>query len=404
MSGPAIRVVDLAKRYRVGRGVVQLRTLFRDIRERDGDVRWAVRDVSFEVGRGEAMAIIGPNGAGKTSILKMLSRVTTPTSGRAEVAGRVSALIELGAGFHPDLTGRENIFLNGVILGMRRREIRRRFDEIVEFAGIGPYLDTPIKRYSSGMYARLGFSVAAHVEPEILLVDEVLAVGDMAFQQKCQEKMRALRARGTSLVLVSHNLDVVRRTCDRALVLLEGRTLFQGSAADAVVAYSDAIRDASRSSIVAVPEEKGLARRAMTFDCEIESVRLLDQEGESCRVFRSGSIARVCMEVRFHRDVVAPVFALSIFDGRGQVAYDVSTHLLEMTTPSFGAGEAAEIVFTIETHLVEGSYEITVDVASSDLTHYFDRRERAIGLIVESAYRATGVADLHAEVEVARRP
>ena len=214
-------------------------------------------------------------GQEKPPFFKLLSRVTRPTSGDINVNGRLSALIELGAGFHQDLTGRDNIYLNGTILGMRRSEITSRFDQIVEFAGIGKYLDTPVKRYSSGMYARLGFAIAAHVDPQVLLVDEVLAVGDYAFQIKCYARMEELRRNGATLIFVSHNLEAVRQVCDRGLVMYRGEAIFQGSAPEAVVAYSDAIRQAARQTQVEVPLEEGLSQRIMTFDAEIERVRLL---------------------------------------------------------------------------------------------------------------------------------
>ena len=195
---PSIVLDQISKRYRTGTGLTNFRDLFTDRRNTAPEkYHWAVKDVNFSLQPGDALGIIGPNGAGKTTLLKLLSRVTKPTSGNIHVNGRLSALIELGAGFHPDLAGRDNIFLNGTILGMRRSEIKSRFDEIVDFAGIGDYLDTPVKRYSSGMYARLGFAIAAHVDPQILLVDEVLAVGDYAFQQKCYARMDELRSHGT---------------------------------------------------------------------------------------------------------------------------------------------------------------------------------------------------------------
>ena len=199
---PSIVVDQVTKRYRIGTGLTNLRDLFANRKDVSPEkYHWAVNDVNFSLQPGEALGIIGPNGAGKTTMLKLLSQVTKPTSGQIRVNGRLSALIELGAGFHQDLTGRDNIFLNGTILGMKRSEIKARFDDIVDFAGIGNFLDTPVKRYSSGMYARLGFAIAAHVDPQILLVDEVLAVGDYAFQQKCYARMDELRSQGTVIDL-----------------------------------------------------------------------------------------------------------------------------------------------------------------------------------------------------------
>ena len=183
---------------------------------------WAIRDVSFEVHRGEALGIIGQNGAGKSTILKLLYNITTPTKGRIAVNGRLAALIEVASGFHPELTGRENVFLNGSLLGMKRREIKRKLDSIVDFAGVSAFIDTPVKRYSSGMYLRLGFAIAAHLDPDILLLDEVLAVGDAVFQTRCIERINQLRNAGTTIVFVSHNLSAVQSLCDRVFLLRQG--------------------------------------------------------------------------------------------------------------------------------------------------------------------------------------
>ncbi len=201
------------------------------------DDLWALKDVSFEVKRGEVVGIIGRNGAGKSTLLKILSRITEPTSGRAEIHGRVGSLLEVGTGFHPELTGRENIYLNGAILGMHRAEIERHFDEIVAFAEIEHFLDTPVKRYSSGMYVRLAFAVAAHLEPEILLVDEVLAVGDAAFQKKCLGKMDEVAGRGRTVLFVSHNTSAVQRLCGRSMLLDKGKQLMWGRTNEVLVEY-----------------------------------------------------------------------------------------------------------------------------------------------------------------------
>lgn len=198
---------------------------------------WALRDVSFQVHKGEVLGMIGANGAGKSTLLKILARILRPTVGRVRVRGRLRALIEVAAGFHPDLTGRENIFLNGAILGMNVAEIRAKFDEIVEFAGIGPFLDTPVKRYSSGMFARLGFAVAAHLEPDILLVDEVLAVGDAAFQAKCLGKMQHVAGEGRTVIFVSHNMRAVMQLCDRVILLENGQVTREGPATEVVEYY-----------------------------------------------------------------------------------------------------------------------------------------------------------------------
>jgi lipopolysaccharide transport system ATP-binding protein len=203
------------------------------------DVIWALNDVSFEVNEGEVLGIIGKNGAGKSTLLKILSRITEPTSGSAEFDGRLSSLLEVGTGFHPELTGRENIFLNGAILGMRKREIEVKFDEIVKFAEIEKFIDTPVKRYSSGMYVRLAFAVAAHLEPEILLVDEVLAVGDIAFQKKCMGKMGEVARGGRTVLFVSHNMGAIRNLCGSAIWLDNGRIVKKGATDEVVRDYEE---------------------------------------------------------------------------------------------------------------------------------------------------------------------
>jgi lipopolysaccharide transport system ATP-binding protein len=198
---------------------------------------WAVRNVSFEVPTGQALGIIGPNGAGKSTILKLLSNVTAPTAGEITTRGRVSALLEVGSGFHDELTGRENVFLSGSVLGMRRREIHSKLDSIIEFAGVRPFLDEPVKRYSSGMRVRLGFSIAAHLEPDVLLLDEVLAVGDAAFQEKCTGRILELKRRGMTILFISHDLNSVERLCDRVLLMQRGEIAYDGSPAAAIARY-----------------------------------------------------------------------------------------------------------------------------------------------------------------------
>lgn len=267
MTRPAITVDRISKRYRIGlpdidtvtmRDVLMnaLRSPLRRLRalgERctDNDVFWALRDVSLEVQPGEVMGIIGRNGAGKSTLLKILSRITEPTSGEARLRGRVASLLEVGTGFHPELTGRENVFLNGAILGMRRSEIQRKFDAIVAFAEIERFLDTPVKRYSSGMYVRLAFAVAAHLEPEILIIDEVLAVGDVQFQKKCLGQMeRAARGEGRTVLFVSHNMAAVRTLCQRCCLLENGRVVMIGGPDECVGRYLSASLDSDLQATV----------------------------------------------------------------------------------------------------------------------------------------------------------
>ncbi|KPQ19466.1 MAG: ABC-type lipopolysaccharide export system ATPase component RfbB [Algoriphagus marincola HL-49] len=257
MTNSVIKVQNLSKRYRLGLKEKQAKTLvgqisqiigspldnlkrLRDLNrfgEEDESVFWALKDVSFEVKEGEVLGIIGKNGAGKSTLLKILSQITEPTSGKIEIHGRVASLLEVGTGFHPELSGRENIYMNGTILGMTRREIDSKLDEIIDFSGVEKFIDTPVKFYSSGMKVRLGFSVAAHLDPEILIVDEVLAVGDYEFQARCLGKMESVSKSGRTVLFVSHNLEAVKSLCSRGIVLNQGEILFNGSVKLAVQNY-----------------------------------------------------------------------------------------------------------------------------------------------------------------------
>jgi lipopolysaccharide transport system ATP-binding protein len=257
MADTAIQVTTLGKRYRIGERRARYRTLreavqqavagpWRAVQSLAGQARagagpdeiWALREVSFEVTRGDVVGIIGRNGAGKSTLLKVLSRITDPTEGTADLYGRVGSLLEVGTGFHAELTGRENVFLNGAILGMKKAEVARKFDEIVAFAEVERFIDTPVKYYSSGMYLRLAFAIAAHLEPEILMIDEVLSVGDLAFQQKCIGKVGDVARAGRTVLFVSHNLSATAGLCDWGLVLDGGRVAFQGPVADAIAHYT----------------------------------------------------------------------------------------------------------------------------------------------------------------------
>jgi len=269
----AVAIDSLGKQFRIGARAARYQTLRETIadgvgvgvrrlaagvrgnaRRRDDEVIWALRDVSLEIPAGEVLGIIGRNGAGKSTLLKILSRIMKPTTGRAVVRGRAGALLEVGAGFHGELSGRENVLLNGAILGMKRSEIARRFDEIVAFSGVEQFIDTPVKRYSTGMYLRLAFAVAAHLEPDILFVDEVLAVGDLAFQQKCMQKMDAVSHEGRTVVLVSHNMTAILSLCTRVIVLDGGRVQADGPASTVVEEY----RTRALSELSAAETEAGV--------------------------------------------------------------------------------------------------------------------------------------------------
>jgi lipopolysaccharide transport system ATP-binding protein len=272
---------------------------------RSGDEFWALRDVSFEVAPGEVLGIIGRNGAGKSTILKILGRITRPTRGRATVRGRLGTLLEVGTGFHPELSGRENIYLSGSILGMTHREISRKFDDIVEFSEIKPFLAMPVKRYSSGMYVRLAFAVAAHLEPEILAIDEVLAVGDLAFQRKCLSRMETLSGHNRTILFVSHNLGAIRQLCPRSILIDHGRLVQDGPTPDVLRTYNELLRN------ITVDSETGLADRLnrTTGAVRFTELRLENVSGEREWDFQTGETIRV----RFSYQVFEPVADLRFY-------------------------------------------------------------------------------------------
>ncbi len=300
-----IRFENVSKKYLLGQTRTSLPSvvsewLARTIRNRSGPppedrVLWSLRDVSFDLDQGQSLALLGPNGAGKTTILKLLANITKPTSGRIETAGQLSALIELGAGFHPDLTGRENIFLNGTILGLSRKYIADRFDEIVDFSELERFIDTPVKRYSSGMIVRLGFAVASCIEPEILLVDEVLAVGDATFRQKCMQRIRSLMKGGTSIIFVSHNLYLVQAVCDRGLYLHKGQLQFLGTVDEAISVYEQRLHQ-ERAEKFEIGDAE--AAGSLDYDVEISRVEVLDGGGRPAEVLRSDEPARI--QIHYH--------------------------------------------------------------------------------------------------------
>lgn len=282
---------------------------------------WALRDVSFQVERGETVGIIGHNGAGKSTVLKLLASITSPTSGQITINGRLSALIEVGSGFHPELTGRENIFLNGAILGMRRTEIAEKLDSITDFAGVRPFLDVPVKRFSSGMYVRLGFSIASHLDPDILLLDEVLAVGDAAFQEKCLARIEALRRAGTTIVFISHDLAAVERICDRVILMRHGEVAGTGRPREIVNEYQRHVEPSRINTMKTAVEDD----RAV-----IQSLAFLAPDGTRPAVFRTGDALVAQIDFEAHAEVKDAVFEVFVRTG------DL-TEICQLTTETSGA-------------------------------------------------------------------
>ena len=287
---------------------------------------WALRDVSFEVKHGEVLGIIGPNGAGKSTLLKILSRITEPTTGYAEIRGRVGSLLEVGTGFHPELTGRENVYLNGSILGMSKAEIRRKFDDIVSFAGVEKFIDTPVKRYSSGMQVRLAFAVAAHLDPEILIVDEVLAVGDAEFQKRCLGKMDEVSRSGRTILFVSHNMAAVERLCNRVIVLRRGHTLFEGDTSAAVNAY---LAESAPITARFSPHHGEGANPLFS----LVSIAIYDSEGQQTTAIESGRPIQIRIRYGAKSRASHPEFAIGLYNNLGvKVAHLASRWQQLLTT------------------------------------------------------------------------
>jgi ABC-type polysaccharide/polyol phosphate transport system ATPase subunit len=347
---PAINFDHVSKRYRVYResenGSPKPSRLRRLLRSGSTKDFWAVNDVSFTVARGEALGIIGHNGAGKSTILKLLYNITRPTRGEITIDGKLSALIEVASGFHPDLTGRENVYLNGSLLGMRRAEITRKLPSIVDFAGVAPFIDMPVKRYSTGMYLRLGFAIAAHLEADILLLDEVLAVGDANFQAKCINRVTELKEAGKTIVFVSHNLSAVESLCDRALLLDHGQVVTSGPPKKVIAEYEQL-----RLTLPPTETTNG-SHGSSDPTATINSVSFLDTAGQKTMTFSTGNPFRMTVEYTVHRnleDVILDVYFYSVF---GNLHTHLSTDteeldlrpgagMVEFSCPEISLGEAA---------------------------------------------------------------
>ena len=349
---------------------------------------WAVRDVSFEVGPGEALGIIGPNGAGKSTVLKLLTKILRPTKGQLTVEGRAGALIEVAAGFHPDLTGRENVFLQGAIMGMSRAEIGRKFDAIVDFAGVEDFIDTPVKRYSSGMNARLGFAIAAHLDPDVLLIDEVLSVGDVGFQAKCVERMRELLARGIPLVFVSHNLTAIVDLCTRAILIDKGQVKFDGRPVETVSEFRRYRPDNASNA------------NASNEPIHITHARLLQADGNAAPLFVTGRPMTIEIGYQTQRPVDRPLFAMDIHNADGIHCAGINTRMDNRDLGTVDGSGRVELVIP-KLNLLPGSYTVSVGILDSRNLRPFDLQLRAYPFSVVSERRDFGIVYLEHEWRVA---
>jgi ABC-type polysaccharide/polyol phosphate transport system ATPase subunit len=375
----------------------------------------ALKGVSFDVSAGTTFGIIGRNGSGKSTMLKLIAGIGKPTSGQVTVSGRVSALIELGAGFHPEISGRENVFINGMMLGLSKREIASRFDDIVAFAELEDFIDAPVKTYSSGMYMRLGFAVAIHVDPDVLLVDEVLAVGDEAFTHKCFDKLAEFRRRGRTILLVTHSLDLVTRLCDQALWLDAGVARAQGDPKRVVDAYLMDVARAEDASFARAHDAGQPARPALagaspgpapvsdeptdmfkategrwgTREAEIVAVELLRHDGTSAHVFQSGEPVDIRLKVVASHPLTDFVFGIGIFNAEGICCYGTNT-AIEGATPGELAG-VAEVTFHLDRlDLIDGTYKLDVAVHRQNGTPY-DYHRLLHAFRVASRLKDTGI-------------
>ncbi len=384
-SEVAITVENLSKRYQLGlmhagsirelvNGVTD-RLLGRQSAERvDATEFWALRDIDFSVQEGEVVGLVGRNGAGKSTLLKILSRITKPTTGRARIHGRVGSLLEVGTGFHPELTGRENIYLNGTMLGMSTREISRKLDQIIDFSEIEKFIDTPVKRYSSGMYVRLAFAVAAHLEPEVLIVDEVLAVGDSVFQKKCIGKMQEVGTAGRTVLFVSHNMGAVKQLCTRAILLEHGQVVTEGRVTDVVNRYLLGATECDSGGWI--PEDQV---RSGTGEARIRRVQLLGEQGDMATETMLGQRLHVRLDVEVLEDIPDAHFEIGVYTEDG-VAVAVTHRDIDCGADKLPVGNVV-VDAEVDVPLLPGRYRIGAGVYR-DSGYTIDALERTVGFEV----------------------
>lgn len=347
---------------------------------------WALRDVNFEINRGEVVGIIGKNGAGKSTLLKILSRVTEPTSGSLKYKGRLASLLEVGTGFHPDLSGRDNVFLNGAILGMKRHEIARKFDEIVEFSGVARYIDTPVKRYSSGMYVRLAFAVAAHLDPEILVIDEVLAVGDQEFQNKCVDKMRSVASQGNTVIFVSHSLPTVKSFCNRGIFMRNGAIVKQGNINEVINAYLTENRSVAETGVI----PKDFFRLYKTPGATATGLRCVDSQGQMRNEFAFGEKIRIAAEFEIEKSI-NPIVVDVLLGGPTGDVYALVSDLTKKAYEGINSPGSHRLEFEIDEAILPGQYALSIGIADQFSGINYDWVENVFTFRVTNVARDGGV-------------
>jgi ABC-type polysaccharide/polyol phosphate transport system ATPase subunit len=440
-----IEIIHVSKKFRIwedrSRDLKETTINFLRGKKRSFRELWALRELNLEIREGETVAFIGENGSGKSTLLKLLGSIYMPDEGKIVTQGKISSLLELGVGFHPDLTGEENIYLNGAMLGFNRSEMKRRFDEIVSFSEIGDFIYSPIRTYSSGMLMRLGFSVAMCVDPDILLIDEILAVGDEAFQKKCLERLEEFKSAGKTIVIVSHALDLIKKFCERAILLHEGRLVTDGNPEGVIDKYHAILstkerppdleklfveeipsqlvnshqvlerieeeerekgeverEESNRVIVPQVPEYK----RSGTLEAEITDVVIRGEKGQETVSFTSGDLVSICLNIRFHRDIKNPAVGILIttFDnGREKLIYSTNTLWRNIRLGAFKEGMDIKIDFNQSIPLPEGRYYLNVGIANSDVSTLYDWHEHLKCFqIKKAALRWEGTVDLNSQI------
>ncbi|MGA0333133.1 MAG: ABC transporter ATP-binding protein [Kiritimatiellia bacterium] len=388
----AIEAENLGKCYTL-RGLGP-QTLFgsihRAVTRQPPRIFWAIRNADFKIPKGCTVGVIGPNGAGKSSTLGLAAGTITPTEGRIRAEGRISSLLELGAGFHPDLTGRENVYLNAALLGIPREDIRKRFDAILDFSGLHAFIDQPVKNYSSGMYVRLGFAVATEVDPDILLVDEVLAVGDISFQLKCLDRIRQFQKKGKTLMFVSHALQTVEEFCDEAFLIHKGDLVQKGPPADVIL---EMIRNYSGEGGTIYAQEFG------SREVEITDVKLINSEGEESPRFESGRALTIQIEYLAHQTVEKPVFGYSLKTANGMYLYGTNTQLEKCGKEILNPGPGIQRIHLDPLLIREGNYFLSLSIHSWDHATQFHRREDWYPFSVRNRTDAPGMVTLPTRFE-----
>jgi ABC-type polysaccharide/polyol phosphate transport system ATPase subunit len=390
----------------------------------------ALDDISFSIKYGETFGIIGPNGSGKSTLLKLISNIIQPNSGKINIDGTVSALLELGAGFHADLTGRENIYINSAILGMRKREVDKRFDQIVRFSELEKFIDTPVKNYSSGMYMRLGFSIAINVNPDILLVDEVLAVGDQSFQAKCYKAIYDIMKRGKTIIIVSHDLETISDLCSRVAFLKEGKIVDLGNPIRVVSQYRAYVEELekkragdqqkeerkkifktvieSNRKVVDGEDIEKLSRlgseqtikRFGSGDAMIADIRLLDENENKLDYCKYGDEVKVALDIKLNRKVESPIFGIRITDVKDNIVYGTNTRTNNLKTKVYDKDESLRVEFAFKVTLIGGNYNVTPAVGYKDSKTYCDWINNMLTINVLKNEKAEGIANLNSKITI----